>query len=381
MGEPGGAERGQCLGAVLGKPRPIAEFDRDRPAGQPLREDREGVEPRSTIVNPRCELEEDVAELARVGQRRHGGAKKAEGGVNGLGRKARRVDLPATRPPGLPRQEGLELRREALGLRMVPGQERVRFDVEDEARRRALDPADGVLGVGNRVVGAVHLDGVEDARVVAQARLRRHRSLWIEATALDERGIRPGADPDSHTPRETKRSSRRRRVGWRGRWTRPQPWPPGAPPSSSGRSGRPTRAGSSRSSRHHGRAPQRVCWVKRAAAVTASAAPEVRMADPTTKDALAIAAAFRIGRSVRIWLRWRDPTASRSSRRPAFSVRAAVARRARARSYSWCSRAATSTTTSAPSAALRLLARPTTTRARSTIRIIPRRIAISVRRT
>src|SRR2546422_8483218 len=83
----------------------------------------------------------------------------------------------------------------------MPGQQRIRLDVEDEAERRALDPADGVLDVGDRVVGAVHLDGVEHARVVAQARLRRHGPLRIEAATLDERGIRPGADPDRKSTR------------------------------------------------------------------------------------------------------------------------------------------------------------------------------------
>ncbi len=213
VGEPRSSERRERLGRVLGEPRAMAELDRDREARQALNEGGEVVEPRGAEANPRRELEEDVAELPRLGQRCHGRAEEPHRGVHRLGRKARGLDLAAPRPPGLPGQEGHELRREALGLRVVPRQQRVGLDVEDEPGGRALDPADGVADVGNRVVRAVHLDGVEDARVIAQARLRRHGPPRIEAAALDERRIRPGADPDSHALGGARRSFRRCRVG------------------------------------------------------------------------------------------------------------------------------------------------------------------------
>src|SRR5204863_123881 len=78
---------------------------------------------------------------------------------------------------------------------MVPGHQRPRLDVKHETRRRALGPAPHGEDVGDRVVRRVHLDHIEDRGVEAQARLRRHRFLRIEAARLDEGGVRPWPAP------------------------------------------------------------------------------------------------------------------------------------------------------------------------------------------
>src|SRR3989304_5680148 len=64
--------------------------------------------------------------------------------------------------------------------RMVAGHQRVRLHVEEEPGGRALDPEGRVPGRGERVVGGVHLHGVEGGGIVAEALFRRHGAGGIE---------------------------------------------------------------------------------------------------------------------------------------------------------------------------------------------------------
>ena len=70
------------------------------------------------------------------------------------------------------RRPTVELRADVGGQggqrRLVAGEQPERLDVEDEAVRRALVPAPGVLGRGQRVVAGIDLDQREARRVVAQ---------------------------------------------------------------------------------------------------------------------------------------------------------------------------------------------------------------------
>ena len=80
----------------------------------------------------------------------------------------------------------------------LPRHERVRLHVEDEIRRRALGPQRRDRALGKRVVGRVHLDGGELARVVAESFLARRHAARIEHIPLRDRRIGPRcrADPD-----------------------------------------------------------------------------------------------------------------------------------------------------------------------------------------
>ena len=196
MGEPRGGQGAQGLVGVLRQPGSVTELDGDCAAREPPGDRGEIVEPVGVEVNPRRQLEQDVAELAGLGDRPDRVSKEAKRPIEGLRRKAGRVDLAAARARGVPRQQRGEIGRDGLRSRMVAGQQRVRLDVKDEPRWRALDPPNRVPHVGDRVVRAVHLHDVEHARVVAEPGLRAHRLLRIERPALDERRIGPRANPD-----------------------------------------------------------------------------------------------------------------------------------------------------------------------------------------
>src|SRR5436305_11043655 len=75
----------------------------------------------------------------------------------------------------------------------MPGQQRVRLDVEPEAIRNAISPQRHLpLGRG-RVVGRVDLGQRELRGVVAKPLLGRHRPLRIPVSLLDQRSVGPGA--------------------------------------------------------------------------------------------------------------------------------------------------------------------------------------------
>jgi len=71
----------------------------------------------------------------------------------------------------------------ALRLWVVPRHEGVGLHSELEARRRALDPRRARFVGRERVVGAVDLDGLEEAGVPAEALLRLHMRRSVEAAS------------------------------------------------------------------------------------------------------------------------------------------------------------------------------------------------------
>src|SRR5207237_1481611 len=84
-----------------------------------------------------------------------------------------------------------------LRPRVVARQERVGLHVEEKAGRRALGPAQHVPRGRDRVVRAVDLDGVEEARVEPQARLGGHGFPGIERAVLDQGLVGPRANADA----------------------------------------------------------------------------------------------------------------------------------------------------------------------------------------
>ena len=74
--------------------------------------------------------------------------------------------------------------RELVGLHGVSGHHAERLHVEDEPIRRSAGPGRGGLGRRDGVVARVHLDGVEQLGVVAQAALGGARTPRIPR--LDE---------------------------------------------------------------------------------------------------------------------------------------------------------------------------------------------------
>jgi hypothetical protein len=84
MGEPRVGQGPQCLVEVAGKPRAMAELDRDRPARQPGRQRGKIIEPGRVEMDPRRELEEHIAELAGLGDRPHSGPEQVKRPIDGL---------------------------------------------------------------------------------------------------------------------------------------------------------------------------------------------------------------------------------------------------------------------------------------------------------
>ena len=197
VGEAAGAEGGERLVRVLREPRAMAELHGQRAARQPRREARRG----------RRGAPGRSAPTARTGRARSRACRPrpAAGRRPGTARRPRRAPRRAgspasTSPRGVSRGAAGRSARISAGSASsrvaVAGHGREGLDVEDEARRGALHPARGGADVGNGVVGGVDLHHVEDARVEAQAGLGGHRLPGIERPVLDERGIRPRADPD-----------------------------------------------------------------------------------------------------------------------------------------------------------------------------------------
>jgi len=85
------AQRAQSLIDMIGQPRAMAELDRDRPSRQPGRERGEIVEPAGVEMDPRRELEENVAELAGLRDRLDGGPEEVERSIDGSTRRSRRA--------------------------------------------------------------------------------------------------------------------------------------------------------------------------------------------------------------------------------------------------------------------------------------------------
>ena len=71
-------------------------------------------------MHPGGELEEHVAELARLLQGPERGTKQAEGGLDALGRNLVGQDLATRAPPRLPGQERLDVGRQRAGAGMWP---------------------------------------------------------------------------------------------------------------------------------------------------------------------------------------------------------------------------------------------------------------------
>jgi len=88
----------------------MAELDGDREAGQTRRERGDVFEPRVVVMDPRRELKEHVAELARLGQRCQRRAEESERLVDRLRRKFAGVDLAAVRTPGARRDQSRHVR-------------------------------------------------------------------------------------------------------------------------------------------------------------------------------------------------------------------------------------------------------------------------------
>ena len=147
---------------------------------------------------PRRELEQDRAQLARGPQRLERGQEPVPGRL-----RHRRVHVLQVHPvlPGRTRRLA-QVGRERPDRRRVLGEQAERLDVEGEAGRRAVGPGpSGLLG-GQRVVGGVHLHQRELPGVVAQPLLRVVRLGRVPAR-LDQRPVRPrrGTHPDlSHAP-------------------------------------------------------------------------------------------------------------------------------------------------------------------------------------
>src|SRR5688572_17379974 len=199
VGHAGRAQHCQRVGGMLGQPRAMAKLHRRTQAGQPQGQRGDVLDPDAVEADPGRELEQHVAELAGVGQRRQRRAKQPERLVDRFGRELAGLDLAAVRAPGSRWQQTLEIGGQRLGAWVMSRHQRVGLDVEQEPRRRARGPAGDGEDVGDGVIRGVHLDDVEEARVIAQTRLRRHRFPRIEGTALDERLIGPGADADADT--------------------------------------------------------------------------------------------------------------------------------------------------------------------------------------
>jgi hypothetical protein len=80
----------------------------------------------------------------------------------------------------------------------MPGEQRIRFDVEAKPLWRTLG-RDGGLLLGERpVVGGVDLDEREARGVEAQALLRAHRPARIPVGVADQRLVGPRARPDQY---------------------------------------------------------------------------------------------------------------------------------------------------------------------------------------
>ena len=160
------------LALVRLHPAAAAELDRDR-IGDPLGELAQVVEVLARADEPARELEQDGAELAGRLERleRRGEHRPDQLAAPSSGRSLRIEAALLERVLGqllLAPARGSDAR-----VDRVLGEQPERLDVEDEVRRRSLDPERGVSLGGKRVVGGVDLDERKALRVVAQAVLRR----------------------------------------------------------------------------------------------------------------------------------------------------------------------------------------------------------------
>ena len=171
---------------LLAHPGVVAELHAHPARRGPLRAGQDVL-----LVSPRDRepgrvLEQERAELARAAQRLERGQEPLPGLVGHL-----RVDVLEVDPllAGLGR--GLaQVGGQCLDRRRVLGEQPERLDVEGEPGRGAFGPGFGGLLGGQRVVGGVHLDQRELARVVPEPFLRRVRLRRVPA-CLDQRPVGP----------------------------------------------------------------------------------------------------------------------------------------------------------------------------------------------
>ena len=248
----------------LRDPRLVPDLHRQREAREPRGERGEVGERRLLVADPGRQLEEDVAELAGRRQRLERRPEELEAAVERLGRDPLAVELAAAPERDVLRQHEANLGREGVEAGVVAGHEAVGLDVEEEARGRALGPERRVPRRGQRVVGGVDLDAVEEARVPAQPVLGRHRGPRVEAAGGDQRLVEPGRGADAvlgrgggrgraaPRPRARRDGLRRRRRGHGRRATG------GRPPR--GRASPRRRPRRSRARRAPARGPPRSPW-------------------------------------------------------------------------------------------------------------------------
>jgi len=161
---------------------------------------------------------------AGLGQRIERPPKQLEATVEGLARKVRPVHLAPPAKRHVLGKHRAEVGRERLQARMVPRHQPVGLHVEEEAPRGGpLDPASDGRGRGQGVVGRVHLDAVEEARIPPNARVGRHGGLWVKAARGDEGPIHPRGDADAQLGPARSGTTRPRSSGFTGlRLRRPQ---------------------------------------------------------------------------------------------------------------------------------------------------------------
>ena len=143
--------------------------------------------------DPRRELEMHGAELAGSPQDLEHAETVARARVESPPARLRRRRSPLSTGPSAARMSFARLHR-----RLVPREESICLDVENELGRRPLDPEACILFDRNAVVAAVDLHDRKLRRVVAEPIFRCPGACRIEAAGVDQRLVGPGrvADQD-----------------------------------------------------------------------------------------------------------------------------------------------------------------------------------------
>ena len=194
--EPALSKEPRRLFESAGEPGLVAELDGDLVVGQPRLALVQVLVDAAGRRDPRRELEQDGADLAGRVHRPQRLVEPLPQRVLGVGGNVLEIHVAAR--VRMRRDRLAQVPRQRLDVRPVPREQPERLHVEAEPFRGPLAPRRRVLDRRDGVVGGVHLDRWEDARIEPQPGLGGLHVLWVEEARTGERLVRPGtrAYPD-----------------------------------------------------------------------------------------------------------------------------------------------------------------------------------------
>ncbi len=170
----------------------MAEFDRDRVAGDALAEPGHIIEIARAADKIGRKLKQQHPELAGLAQRPKRAREHLETEIqHGTGRV-----LQARHGPLLRAEHLLDRDRKPCGVRRMLRQQRERLEVEDEIIGRALGPQPRIFLGGQRVVTGVNFHGLEVPGVKSKPVLSGLRRRRIKGVRLDQARIGPRGRTD-----------------------------------------------------------------------------------------------------------------------------------------------------------------------------------------